>query len=128
MPGSRSSVSPRTKSANGNSRSRSREPRFAGAPPGNRPGDEVTATGAEATGALPGAGGPTVMLGADSLRERMQRFLVAWSRFLGDRAAAVDYVDLRYGSGMAVRWREPRMQHEDADAAASATAGATGTT
>ena len=102
--------------------------RFAGAPPGNRPGDEVTATGAEATGALPGAGGPTVMLGADSLRERMQRFLVAWSRFLGDRAAAVDYVDLRYGSGMAVRWREPRMQHEDADAAASATAGATGTT
>ena len=97
--------------------------RFAGAPPGNRPGDDVTATGA-----LPGAGGPTVMLGADRLRERMQRFLVAWSRFLGHRAAAVDYVDLRYSSGIAVRWREPGRQHEDTDAEALGTTGATGTT
>ncbi len=78
----------------------------------------------EAPPAVHGAGGPTLMLGADSLRERMQRFLVAWSQHLVDRAAAVDYVDLRYGSGMAVRWREPETRH----AGAPATAGAMETT
>lgn len=55
-----------------------------------------------------------VMLGADSLRERMQRFLVAWSRMLEQRADSVDYVDLRYGNGIAVRWREPNRQHAEA--------------
>ncbi len=55
-----------------------------------------------------------VMLGADSLRERMQRFLLAWSRLLERRAHALDYVDLRYGNGMAVRWREPNVQHAEA--------------
>ena len=79
-------------------------------------------------GALPagmehatGTPGPTVMLGADSLRERTRRFLVAWSRFLKDRAEAVDYVDLRYGSGIAVRWREPELQHAEAPETAAAT-------
>ena len=69
---------------------------------------------ADASGALLIVGGPTLMLGADSLRERMQRFLVAWSRFLASRAASVDYVDLRYGSGIAVRWRESETQHAEA--------------
>ena len=68
--------------------------------------------------------GPVVMLGADRLRERMQRFLVAWSRLLGQRAGEVDYVDLRYGNGIAVRWRDPDAQH----AGAMETTGATGTT
>ena len=75
----------------------------------------------EAPGAERGVGGPTVMLGADSLRERMQRFLVAWTRLLAGRAGAVDYVDLRYGSGIAVRWREPETQHAEALAKAGAT-------
>ncbi|MCY4564734.1 MAG: FtsQ-type POTRA domain-containing protein [Gammaproteobacteria bacterium] len=76
-------------------------------------------------GALPAgmehAAGPTVMLGADRLRERMGRFLVAWSRFLMDRADTVDYVDLRYGSGIAVRWREPEVQHAEVPDTAEAT-------
>ena len=67
------------------------------------------------------AAGPTVMLGADSLRERMGRFLAAWSRFPVDRAEAVDYVDLRYGNGIAVRWREPEVQHAEASETAAAT-------
>ena len=66
---------------------------------------------APTAGVQAGNGGPTVMLGADSVRERMQRFLAAWSKFLVERAAAVDYVDLRYGSGMAVRWRQAAAHH-----------------
>ena len=70
-----------------------------------------------------------VMLGADSLRERMQRFLVAWSRLLEQRAASVDYVDLRYGNGIAVRWRAGDAGHSDTQhARAMETTGATGTT
>ena len=79
-----------------------------------------------ATDALAGAGArPNVMLGADRLRERMQRFLVAWTRLLRDRAAEVDYVDLRYGNGFAVRWREGgAAQH----AGSAESTGASGTT
>ena len=87
------------------------------------PGTRTAAGAAEAGGALPAGGGPTVMLGADSLRERMQRFVSVWSRFLVERGAAVDYVDMRYGSGIAVRWREPEPQHAEVP-----TAGATETT
>ena len=72
------------------------------------------AAGNEAAGSPHRASGPTVMLGASGLRERMQRFLVAWPRLLADGAAAVDYVDLRYGSGIAVRWRQPATQHAEA--------------
>ena len=59
-------------------------------------------------------GSLTVMLGADRLRERMQRFLVACSRLLGSRAGAVEYVDLRYQNGIAVRWREGGVRHAGA--------------
>lgn len=89
------------------------------------PAGTQAASGADATPALPDADARlTVMLGADSLRERMRRFLVAWSRLLGQRAAAVDYVDLRYGNGIAVRWRESDTQH----AGAMETVAAKGTT
>ncbi len=76
---------------------------------------------ARTAGTDAGAAGPTVMLGADSLGERMRRFLTAWSRFLMERADTVDYVDLRYGSGIAVRWREPEAQHAEAPGTAAAT-------
>ena len=66
----------------------------------------------------------TLMLGADSLGERMRRFLVAWPRLPGNRAGAIDYIDLRYANGMAVRWREP----DTRQAGAIATTGARGTT
>jgi len=62
---------------------------------------------------VPGAD-PTVMLGAERLPQRMRRFLAAWAGLLGQHAAAVDYVDLRYENGSAVRWREPSAQHAQA--------------
>jgi len=65
--------------------------------------------------------GPTVMLGAGGLRDRMERFLEAWSRLPMERVNRVDYVDLRYGTGVAVRWREPDVQQAETSRAAGAT-------
>ena len=56
---------------------------------------------------------PVVMLGADRLRERMQRFLAAWPR-LSARPGAVDYVDLRYRHGIAVRWSDAGTEYATA--------------
>lgn len=53
------------------------------------------------------AEGPTLMLGADRLSERMGRFLAAYPRLLERAEQAIDQVDLRYGNGLAVRWRQP---------------------
>ncbi len=60
------------------------------------------------------AGGPTLMLGAQDLDQRMGRFLVAWSRFLGGLGADIDMIDLRYDYGMAVRWRASIAHHAGA--------------
>ena len=51
------------------------------------------------------AEGPTLMLGADRLGERMGRFLAAYPRLLERAEKLLDRVDLRYGDGLAVRWR-----------------------
>lgn len=66
----------------------------------------------------------TLMLGADHMRKRLERFLVAWSRRLSRHADNLDYADLRYGNGIAVRWRRPDTQH----AGATTTQGAKETT
>jgi cell division protein FtsQ len=50
-------------------------------------------------------GGLEVVLGAERLPERMHRFLLALRRLPEDRA--LEYVDARYGNGIAVRWKEP---------------------
>lgn len=53
------------------------------------------------------AEGPALMLGADRLSERMGRFLAAYPRLLERAENAIEQVDLRYGNGLAVRWRQP---------------------
>ena len=50
------------------------------------------------------ASGMRLQLGAERITERMHRFLRSHQQTLGHRVAAIDYVDARYTSGIAVRF------------------------
>lgn len=50
--------------------------------------------------------GTAIMLGRDQLMEKIQRFLVVYEKNLYGKFADVKTVDLRYGNGVAVAWRE----------------------
>lgn len=49
--------------------------------------------------------GTTVLLGSTDLNARMERALAVYRSVLVDRIDRVDRIDARYGSGVAVRWR-----------------------
>lgn len=49
--------------------------------------------------------GITVRLGRDDEQKRLQHFVWAWPRVLRDQAANIDYVDMRYRDGFALRHR-----------------------
>jgi cell division protein FtsQ len=49
--------------------------------------------------------GIELLLGRDSNRETMQRFVMTYQALLADKAKNIARVDLRYGNGFAVRWR-----------------------
>lgn len=51
--------------------------------------------------------GLAMRLGRGQIEERLRRFADTVVPTLGDRIEQVAYVDLRYGNGFAVRWREP---------------------
>lgn len=50
--------------------------------------------------------GVTILLGSEQLSERMHRLLFAYRRVLRDEERAVDYIDARYHSGVAVRYSD----------------------
>ncbi len=50
--------------------------------------------------------GLVMRLGRSQIEERLRRFADSALPTLGDRIEQVAYVDLRYGNGFAVRWRE----------------------
>jgi len=60
------------------------------------------------------ADGPTVLLGAEGLNERMHRFLLLKRRVLEEAEAPAVYVDARYASGVAVRFEAPAADPADA--------------
>lgn len=55
-------------------------------------------------------GGLTLELGRDNIEARLARFVALHSRTLGRLGRRVDYVDLRYANGFAVR--VPELRHE----------------
>jgi len=55
-------------------------------------------------------GGPTLELGREQVEARIARFVAAYSRSLGRLERRIDYVDLRYSNGFAVRIRELRFE------------------
>ena len=55
-------------------------------------------------------GGPTLELGREQVEARLARFVAAYSRTLGRLERRIDYVDLRYANGFAVRIPESRFE------------------
>ena len=51
------------------------------------------------------SGGMHLRLGARDVNERMERFLRAYAVALKDQPRRIDYVDARYTSGIAVRFK-----------------------
>lgn len=59
------------------------------------------------------ASGMTLALGRESVEARLARFVAAHDRTLGRLGRRIDYVDLRYANGFAVRI--PELRHEKAE-------------
>jgi cell division protein FtsQ len=51
------------------------------------------------------AGGMKVHLGYKDVLTRINHFVKVYPKIVGERAADVDYIDLRYPNGLAVRWK-----------------------
>jgi cell division protein FtsQ len=66
-------------------------------------------------------GGPMVALGRDDVEARLARFIGVYSRTLGTLKRRIDYVDLRYANGFAVRIPEFKDQQGDGSRGASRT-------
>lgn len=56
--------------------------------------------------------GITLHLGREARLQRVQRFIDLAERLHSADERAIDYVDLRYDTGVAVGWREPDEEHE----------------
>ena len=60
--------------------------------------------------------GIVVQLGADTFVDDLPRYARAFPRALGERLQDVKSIDLRYGSGFAVRWRDESSAGEGTEA------------
>lgn len=49
--------------------------------------------------------GIKVVLGKVNPEVRLQRLVKAYARVVGSRSSEIDYIDMRYTSGMAIRWK-----------------------
>jgi cell division protein FtsQ len=54
--------------------------------------------------------GLQIVLGRDNIDTRLQRFTEAYTQLFANRISNVDYVDLRYSNGFAVKWKEQNKQ------------------
>jgi len=50
--------------------------------------------------------GIVLKMGYSDVLTRLSHFVKVYPKIVGDRANAVEYVDLRYSNGMAVRWKD----------------------
>ncbi|RUO66058.1 cell division protein FtsQ [Pseudidiomarina planktonica] len=58
-------------------------------------------------------GGTEIRLGREARLQRIQRFIDLYPAIEKQQQGAIDYVDLRYDTGVAVRWREPEQTQQD---------------
>lgn len=58
-------------------------------------------------------GGPTLELGREQVEARLARFIAAYARTVENYEQRIDYIDLRYANGFAVRVRG--LRHDKAD-------------
>lgn len=57
--------------------------------------------------------GISLTIGRDQMMEKIQRFLVVYSETLKNQDEQISSVDLRYGNGVAVKWKEATVQHSE---------------
>ena len=69
------------------------------------------------------ASGIEVRLGSRATAERLRRFESVYRDELGPGAREIDYVDLRYANGLAVKWRDTEPPGDDGDVDADEAAG-----
>ena len=50
--------------------------------------------------------GMELVVGKEPVSAKLERFLLVWERVLADRADNVARIDVRYGNGVAVNWKE----------------------
>lgn len=50
--------------------------------------------------------GLRLVIGKEPVAGKLQRLLLVWDKQLKDRAENIEQVDIRYGNGVAVRWKE----------------------
>lgn len=50
--------------------------------------------------------GPALVVGRSQVTEKIQRFLKVWDKALKVRFDQIDNIDIRYGNGVAVRWKQ----------------------
>jgi cell division protein FtsQ len=62
------------------------------------------------------ANGLRINIGRDQTMEKIQRFLIVYNRELHKRLDQVASVDLRYGNGLAVQWKEVTADSENVPA------------
>jgi cell division protein FtsQ len=51
--------------------------------------------------------GLTLVIGKEPVAGKLQRFMQVWDKALKERMESVEQVDVRYGNGVAVRWKAP---------------------
>lgn len=52
------------------------------------------------------AQGPSLVVGRGEVTEKIQRFLQVWKQHLRERVDEIDSIDIRYGNGVAVAWKD----------------------
>lgn len=51
--------------------------------------------------------GMNLQMGRKDILTRLNHFVKVYPKIIGDRAPNVEYIDLRYSNGMAIRWKTP---------------------
>jgi Cell division septal protein len=49
-----------------------------------------------------------LVVGKEPIAKKLERFLLVWDKALQERKDAIEQIDLRYGNGLAVRWKQDK--------------------
>lgn len=56
-----------------------------------------------------------LVVGKEPVAKKLERFLLVWEKALQERKDAIERIDLRYGNGLAVRWKQDKDSALEAD-------------
>lgn len=56
-----------------------------------------------------------LVVGKEPIAKKLERFLLVWDKALLERKDAIERIDLRYGNGLAVRWKQDKDTDPETD-------------